>query len=127
MMRIPPQMQALGCVASLVNLGAFVSGVYQGLAESKGVPLDPGLKNIIRYGPVALNGLLGVVGASIISRDEETLDELVSKAPPTMDYDQIEGCTKGCLTVGYPVFAAGMTAGLEYVGYVIGSSIGSST
>lgn len=124
-MRIPPQMQAIGCVNSLFTLGAIVSGIYQGIADAKNIPIDPNLKLMIRYGPIAVNGLLGIPAGNIMLNDRETLDEMIDRAPAGLDREQAEQAARGCTPIGYPIVAAGVTAAFEYGGYLLGGFIGS--
>ena len=122
-MRVSPQLQGISFVTSLMSLGGFVSGVYQGLSEAKGSPIDPGFRSVIRYGPIVLNGLLGFPAAIIYSSDPSTIDDLVSMMP-VAEREKAEGCIKGCISISYPVLGATFTAGLEYVGYLIGKAVG---
>ncbi len=127
-MRMSPQIHAMGCVTSLVSLSSFVSGVYQGLLETKGESIDPTYLSIIRYGPITLNGLLGIPIAAITTNDRETLDSMMQGFPSGagMHLEQAEGCTKGCMSLAFPILGAGFTAGLQYLGYVIGKSVGNA-
>lgn len=117
-----PKMQLTGCVNSLVNIGALVSGIYQGMNESKGVPIDPNLKMAIRYGPLVLSGILGVAAGRVAVKDG-TLDQVVANAPYDMDVNTAKGCAKGCMTRMYPIIAVATTAGFEWLGYVIGHGL----
>jgi hypothetical protein len=118
---LSPKMQAAGCVSSLVNIGALVSGIYQGIYEAKGIPMDPNTKMAIKYGPLVLSGILGLTAGRIATNDG-TLEQMVDNAPTNLDPATARGCA-GCMPKLYPVMSVGMTIGFEYLGYVIGQSI----
>ena len=118
-MNISPQMQGIGCVSSLLNLGALVSGIYQGMTDARGMPIDPTTKTLIRYGPIAIGGALGMAAAQIVGKDG-SLDELMADAPVEIE----KGCMQGCAVVAYPILSAAVTAGFEYLGYAIGHTLG---
>ncbi|MFH1173999.1 MAG: hypothetical protein V1725_02630 [archaeon] len=125
-MRFTPQMMSLGCVTSLVSLGALVSGIYQGIADAKGVPIDPSFRTMIKYGPIALNGILGIPMGVANANVPENIDEIV-QSNPYVDREQAEGCAKGCSPIITPIIGAGITTGVEYLGYLIGQGIGHHT
>ncbi len=125
-MRISPKMQALGCFSSLLSIGAFVSGAYQGLSEAKGIQIDPGLKEFIRYGPIALNALLSFPIMDSVLDEPENLDEMVSKAPIYVGREQAEQVAKGCSSVLFPIISAATTGAFELAGYYLGKAVGST-
>lgn|GEM_PF-2965629 len=84
-------MQGIGCASSLLNLGALVGGIYQGMAEAKGTPMDPTTKALIRYGPIVINGALGMAASQVIGNDG-TLDSMMDDAPFEID----KGCIQLC-------------------------------
>ena len=118
---LSPKMQATGCVTSLINIGALVSGIYQGIYETKGIPMDPNVKSAIKYGPLVLTGMIGFAARRIAVNDG-TIDQMVDNAPSSLDPD-IARVSAGCITRLYPVINVATTAGFEYLGYVIGQSI----
>ena len=119
-------MQAIGCVTSLVSLGAFASGIYQGISNSKGIEIEPNTLILIRYGPIALNGLLGIPAAHAFSSDKENLEEMVNGAPPNLDQQEAEGCSKSYAGCTFPFIGVVATSLIEYAGYLVGGAIGAS-
>ena len=112
-------MQGIGCASSLLNLGALVGGIYRGMAEAKGMPMDPTTNALIRYGPMAISGALGITASQVVGNDG-TLDSMIEDAPFEVD----KGCYQGCAIIAYPILGATVTAGFEYFGYLIGHTLG---
>jgi len=131
-MNLSPQMQKLTGATGLVYIGALVSGIYQGVYESKGIPVDPSTTALIRYGPLVVSGILGIKMSRIAKEDgslDDVVEDAVKKTPFTnsMNNNEIEQAKsnlKGCAPVLYPMAAITVVAGFEFVGYIIGRNIG---
>lgn len=127
-----PQMRKVGCLIGTVYIGAFISGIYQGVYESKGIIIDPNTKTLIKYGPIVLGGLLGLRMSSVAKNDgsiEDLLNEATEKSSvtkPMNNYKKeiVKNNMRGYVPALYPFVTTATTAGIEAAGYLIGRQIG---
>ncbi|MDD5650559.1 MAG: hypothetical protein PHF86_09120 [Candidatus Nanoarchaeia archaeon] len=113
-------------LTQIVGMGAFVSGIYQGFCESKGIPIDPSFKDFIRYGPIIANGLLEVPIGIELANNPRHLEQLL-KIIPEEDKKEVRKYLPFILSKNYPIICMLSTVGLEYIGYMGGKYVGSIT
>jgi hypothetical protein len=110
----------------LLNLGAFASGIYQGIYASKGTLIDPTLQATIRYAPLVISGALGITRhvvahskGQLANIDDPLERKILSMLPFGAGFDSAEAIA----FVGRPIIYVSITAGCEYLGYVVGTSM----
>ena len=105
-----------GCATSLVGLGSLVAGLYHGLADAKGTPIDPHLENMLLYGPSIVGGITFSIFAKELYENNDMLQAQLSQMP----YEQ-RGPAMGCGAIVGGVVGCGVANG---VGYFIGNWLG---
>jgi hypothetical protein len=107
-----------GCATSLIGLGSLIAGLYHGLADAKGTPVDPKLENMLLYGPSIVGGITFSIFAKELYENNEMLQAQISQMP----YEQRNSAI-GCSAVMGGVVGCAAANG---VGYIIGNFLGKS-
>ena len=105
----PFEPSGYNCLLGLIGMGSFVAGIYHGVSDAKGVPMNPGLENTLTYLPSAVGGF---ASTSLPARLKNFLPPTSQQLP--------EGCG-GCIG-----FASGalVTGAWNVAGYALGRLLG---
>lgn len=103
-----------GCVNALVGLGSFITGIYHGVRDAKGLPIEPSLDNMLMYGPSIVGAVVGTYVADEM-KDHPMMREKLSEIPPE---------ARGCAVKGQGIIGGAiMMAVANGAGYVVGRYI----
>jgi hypothetical protein len=105
----PFEPSGYNCLLGMIGMGSFVAGLYHGLSDAKGVPMNPGLEDTLMYLPSVVGGF---AGTSLPARLKNFLPQPSQQAP--------EGCN-GCM--GF-VSGALVTGAWNVAGYGLGRILG---
>ncbi len=112
------QQAKVGCGVLSVGLGSLIAGLYHGLADAKGTPVDPKLENMLLYGPSIVGGIAGAMFANQMYEVNPMLQEKLKEVP----YEQ-RGTALGCSSIVSGVVGCAAANG---AGYLIGNWLGKS-
>jgi hypothetical protein len=105
-----------GCAMALVGLGSFVAGIYHGLSDAKGTPMDSHLEQALLYGPSIVGGMTGLIFARQVYEESPQMQDAIANMPPEQ-----RGCALGCGSLAGGAISAGLANG---AGYFIGNWLG---
>jgi hypothetical protein len=109
---------AISCVGGLTSLGGIIAGIYHGIHDAKGIPIDPNLENALSYAPAVIGAYIGIGTTSKLLADPRIRAQM-PQVPA-----EVEGCQKGCNGLTGIIGGGAITGAMTYVGYLIGGAIG---
>jgi hypothetical protein len=106
----PFEPSGYNCLTGLIGMGGFIAGIYHGLSDAKGVPMNPSLENTL----IALPSIVGgFVGTKLFDRLEGS--NYLPPIPPE---------AKGCQPVAGFIGGAVAVGAWNLAGYGLGRLLG---